>query len=247
MPSKYIGPIKRLGTAAIIAFVIAVLFPVISNALLSEEARKSVLIHAIPFFAAFVGILLLFILVIFLVALRYNGKVPGRCYSGIEYTIIAGILGGVICLFQPFSFVPYHYGFILVLVSLLSFILWSHVVPATARQTADLPALGSRQHLIGGVAGLVVAAIIASSYITSAAPQEPYGVRERVWNSYDDERKASIAAEATSTFASVEVPFLIIFSLFPAAIIYFAVREAVAERRPDEQTIPQGVTAASSG
>lgn len=247
MPSKYIKPIKVLGTSAIIAFIIALLFPVISNALLSEEARKAVLVNAIPFFAAFVGILLLFILLIFMVALRYNGKVPGRCYSGIEYTIIAGILGGIICLFQSFSFVPYRYGFVLVLVSLLSFILWSHVVPAASRQTANLPPLGSRQHLIGGIAGLIVAVLIAGSYLSTAAPVEPYGVRERVWNSYSEERKASIAAEATSSFSSVEVPFLIIFRLFPAAIIYFVVREVVAEREPEHKTVVQGVTATSSG
>ena len=69
MPSKYIKPIKVLGTSAIIAFAIALLFPVISNALLSDEARKAVLVNAIPFFAAFVGILLLFILLIFMVAI----------------------------------------------------------------------------------------------------------------------------------------------------------------------------------
>jgi hypothetical protein len=247
MPSKYIGPIKRLGSAAIIAFTIALLFPVISNALLSEEARKAVLVNAVPFFAAFVGILLLFILLIFMVALRYNGKIPGRCYSGIEYTIIAGILGGIICLFQSFSFVPYRYGFVLVLVSLLSFILWSHVVPAAARQTTNLPPLGNRQHLIGGIAGLIVAVIIAGSYLAPAAPLPPYGLRERVWNSYDDARKATVAAEAISTFNTVEVPFLMIFSLFPAALVYFTVREAVAERRPQDKTIAQGVAATSGG
>lgn len=247
MPSKYIGPIKRLGGAAIIAFIIALLFPVISNAVFSEETRNSVLVHAVPFFAAFVGILLLFILVIFLVALRYNGKVPGRCYSGIEYTIIAGILFGIVCLFQSFSFVPYHYGFVLVLVSLLSFIMWSHVVPAAARQTTNLPPLGNRQHLIGGIAGLIVAAIIAGSYLSSAAPQPPYGLRERVWNSYDDERKATVAAEATNTFNTVEVPFLIIFSLFPAAIVYFAVRETVAERGVEDKSIMHGAAATSHG
>ncbi len=234
MSSKYLGPIKRLGGIALVLFVIALIFPTISNAIFSEETRKQVLINAVPFFAAFIGILLLFALLIVLMAKRYNGRVPARCHSGIERVLVAGILFSVFFLFQPFSIVPYRYGFLLLLAATLSFILWSHVVPAGARVSEGMPPLGTRQHLIGAAAALIVVVLMSVAIINMNAPTEPYGVRDRVWNSYSAERKAEVAAAATGDFSSVETPFIIIFSLFPAAVIYFAVREVVAERRPVE-------------
>lgn len=232
MSSKYIGPIKWLGGIALALFAFALVYPAISSAIFSEETRKQVLINAVPFFAAFIGILLLFALLIVITAKRYNGKVPTRCHTSIERTMVAGILFSVFFLFQPFSIVPYRYGFLLLLASTLSFILWSHVVPASAKTSEDLPPLGTRQHLIGGIAALAVVVLMSMAIINFNIPKAPYGLRDRVWNSYSDERKAETAAAATADFSSVETPFIVIFSLFPAVIVYFAVREAVAERRP---------------
>jgi hypothetical protein len=302
MSPRYFVPIKRLGTAAIVSFMIGLIFPIISNALLSEEARKAVLVNAVPFFGFFIGILLLFVLLIVLVARRYNGKVPARTYGSIEQMIIAGILMGVICLFQPWSTVPYRYGFLLLLVATLGFILWSHTVPRAAKSEdlaaglttlqrivsaisgllvglllsiqseamiglqaglglnlslqpvhgfllfvaslvcyviwsriaeagSDdrLPSLGARQNAIGLVAGLVVLLVLTLAAVSANAPTEPYGVRDRVWKSYSDERKAAVASAALSDFQSVELPFLVIFNLFPASVVFFAVREAFAE------------------
>ncbi|MEP6985785.1 MAG: hypothetical protein ABI970_09315 [Chloroflexota bacterium] len=240
MTSKYLGPIKRLGGIAIILFVFAFLFSVVGNAVFSEETRKGVFINAIPFISAFIGGLLLFILVIVLVAKRYNGKVPARCHSAIERTLVIGILFGVFFLFQPFSIVPYRYGFLLLLIATLSFILWSHVVPAGARLTFGLPPLGTRQHIVGAVAALVVIVVMSLGIISFNAPKEPYGIRDRVWNSYSADRKAETAAAATADFSGVEIPFIIILSLFPAAIVYFAAREVTAEPRREDfvSTIP---------
>ncbi|MCC6896319.1 MAG: hypothetical protein IT321_26090 [Anaerolineae bacterium] len=232
MSSKYLGPVKWLGGIALVLFAFALVFPSISSAILSEETRKQVLVNAVPFFAAFIGILLLFALLIVLTAKRYNGKVPSRCHKPIERTMVAGILFSVFFLFQPFSIVPYRYGFLLLLGATLSFILWSHVVPAGSKVDDDLPPLGTRQHLIGLAAAAAVVVLMSLAIINTNIPKEPYGLRDRVWNSYSDERKAETAAAATADFNSVETPFIFIFSLFPAAIMYFAVREAVAERRP---------------
>ncbi len=243
MASKYLGPIKRLGGIAILLFVFALLFSVIGNSVFSEETRKGVFINAVPFITAFIGILLLFILVIVLVAKRYNGKVPARCHGAIERTLVIGILFGVFFLFQPFSIVPYRYGFLLLLVATLSFILWSHVVPAGARQSFGLPQLNGRQHLIGGIAALVVVVVMSVGIISINVPKEPYGIRDRVWNSYSAERKAEVTAAATADFSTVETPFIILFSLFPAAVVYFAVREIGAEP-PAIETV-QGVAAVS--
>lgn len=318
MSSRYLVPIKRLGIAAIISFIVGIIFPSLSNALLSEDARKAVLVNAIPFFGFFIGILLLFILLIVLVARRYNGKVPMRTYGSIEQLSIAGILMGVICLFQPWSNVPYRYGFLLLLASTLGFILWSHTVPrnakvddmvaglTTARRIVaiisgllagillssdsqamiglqaglgfslpfatvhgflvfvaslvgyliwsrtfeaagdyHLPPMGAKQNTIGLVAGVIVLVVLTLSASSTNAPVEPYGVRDRVWKSYSDERKAQVASDATRDFQSVELPFLVIFNLFPAGVVFFAVREAVAE--PEEAAQRTAVPAVSTG
>jgi hypothetical protein len=244
--SKYVGPIKWLGGIAVLLFAFALVFDPLTQGL-SEDARKSVLLHAVPFFATFVGILLLFILVIALVAIRFNGKVPGRSYQGIEYTIIAGILVGVVCLFQPWSFVPYRYGFLLLLGSTLSFILWSHVMPPRADFDAQFPALTNVQHVVGAVAGVIVVVLLMTSLINLNGPKPPYGLRDRVYNSYDDTRKAQVAADATQEFQSVEIPFLIFFSAFPGVLIYFVAREVVGGRRSREEDRLAQPVAASSG
>lgn len=241
---RYIGSIKWLGGIAIALFAFALIFAPLTSGL-PEETRKGVLFNAIPFFATFVGILLLFILLIVMVALRFNGKVPGRTYQGIEYTIIAGILFGIGCLFQPWSFVFYRYGFVLLLASTLSFILWSHVMPPRADYNARVSPLTSTQQIVGLVAGLVVVALLVTSLVNLNDPKPPYGLRERVFNSYDDERKAQVAADATQVFQSVETPFLFFLSAFPAIIIYFVAREAVGKRR-EEQTIGNAAVAAGS-
>jgi hypothetical protein len=241
---RYIGPIKWLGGIAIALFAFALVFAPLTGGL-AEETRKSVLFSAVPFFATFVGVLLLFILLIVIVALRYNGKVPGRTYQGIEYTIIAGILFGIGCLFQPWSFVFYRYGFVLLLASLLSFILWSHIMPPRADYDARVSPLTSTQQIVGLAAGIVVVILLATSLMNLNGPKPPYGLRERVFNSYDDERKAQVAADAIQEFQSVETPFLILLSAFPAIIVYFVAREAVGKRR-EEQSIGNAAVAAGS-
>lgn len=243
--NKYIGPIKWLGGIAVVLFAFALAFEPLTRGL-SEETRKSVILNAIPFFSTFVGILLLFILLIVLIAMRFNGAVPERTYRSIEYTIIAGILLGVICLFQPWSFVPYRYGFLLLLGSTLSFILWSHVAAPRADFVTMIAPLSPLQHIIGAVVGVVVAVLLFSSLFNMNSPKPPYGLRERVFNSYDDERKAQVAAEATQQFQTVETPFLVFFSAFPGVIIYFAAREAAGRRTATQPASVQTVVASGS-
>jgi hypothetical protein len=229
--SRYIPPVKWLGSAAIILLLFAVLFANVAPSMVSEETRNAVLFHAIPFFAGFVAVLLTFILLIVLVALRFNGKIPGRTYRGVEYVIITGILFGTVCLFNPWSFVPYRYGFLLVLVSTLSFIVWSHITPPRASMDAEIEPLTTRQHAMGVIAGLIVLAVLTSSFMSITAPKVPFGLRQRVWDSYDADRQAQVAADASQEFNSVEVPFLLIFNLLPATAIYLLVREIGADRR----------------
>jgi hypothetical protein len=221
--TRYLAPVKWLGGIALLLFVLAALFGSAASGLVSEATSSSVLFRAVPFFLAFVGVLLIFILLIVLVALRFNGKVPRRTYDGIERLAIIGILFGTVCLFNPWSVVPYRYGFGLLLVSLLSFILWTHVTPP--RASIEIPPLKRMQHAVGLAVAAVVLVGLTLAAISSSTPQPPYGLRERVWNSYNDDRKQQVADAALNEFISVEVPFLFVFNLFPAALAYFVVRE----------------------
>jgi len=233
-----------LGGIALALFAFALIFPPISESIFSEETRQGVLIHAIPFFSAFIGILLLFILVIVLVALRFNGKMPGRSYSGIENTLVVGILFGVVCLFQPWSFVPYRYGFVILLGSTLGFILWSHVLPPRSDFDSALSPLTTTQKLIGAVIGVAVSAILMFTLVSANNPAPPYGLRDRVFNSYDDARKAEVAAAAEKDFNNVELPFLVLFCAFPGFIMYFTAREAVGSiTRKTETSVMQPLPA----
>ena len=234
--SRYLGPVKWLGGIALILFILVPVFGSVAPGLVPEATRSSVLFQAIPFFMAFVGILLVFILLIVIVALRFNGKVPRRTYKSIENLCIVGILFGTVCLFNPWSVVPYRYGFILLLVSLLIFILWSHVTAPRAEADAAFPPLTRAQHIVGIVAGMIVLALLVSSSVATNAPQAPYGLRERVWNSYTPERQAETAAAASQTFNTVEMPFMFLFYAFPSVLVYLIVRELVGgigQRKPE--------------
>jgi hypothetical protein len=105
MASKYLSPIKWVGGAAVIIFAIGLLWVPFKEAVFSEQTQNKVLVSAIPFVATFIAILLLFILVIVLLAMRFNGKFPRRMYSPIEFTIIAGIGASIVFLFQPWQLV----------------------------------------------------------------------------------------------------------------------------------------------
>lgn len=227
--NKYLGPIKWLGGIAVICIIFGIIFPSLRDSLITDErSRSGVLMQAVPFVAFFVAVLLQFILLIVIAAKRFNGKLHYRAYRPIELCIILGILGGVILLFQPFIFVAYTYGFTLLLVSTLAFILWSHVVPRHPKADADLPPFKPIHHIIAVVVALVVVTGLAVTAIEVNEPTAPYGIRQRLWDTYDEERKASIEAAARADFNNVQVPFLIFLNIFPGVILYFASREVAA-------------------
>lgn len=89
-------------------------------------------IQAILFIVGFLIILGLYIGLIRWVAARFDERIPPRLYTQIERLIIAGIIVGIVAMFQPWLFVGYKFGFLLLLFSTLSFIVWSHVTPASS-------------------------------------------------------------------------------------------------------------------
>jgi hypothetical protein len=84
------------------------------------------------FIVGFVAILLAFISFIVYVARTLSGGISRRTYDLIERTLIAGILLGVVGMFQPWGHGGYRIGFYVLLFSTLGFIVWSHVTPQGA-------------------------------------------------------------------------------------------------------------------
>src|SRR5687768_13619923 len=103
--------------------------PLIRSNFTEKERISNVFLEAIPFILIFVAIILTFITLISLVASVLNDNIARRTHTMIERIIMFGIVGGVIGLFQPWWFLVYKYSFMFLLVSTLSFILWSHVRP----------------------------------------------------------------------------------------------------------------------
>jgi hypothetical protein len=89
--------------------------------------------QAITFIAGFLAILFAYIFFVRWVARRLDARIdPGR-YALIERLCLAGIVVGVVAMFQPWFFVGYRYGFLLLLLATLGFIAWSHVTPAASQ------------------------------------------------------------------------------------------------------------------
>ena len=65
---------------------------------------------------------------------KLNGRIDVRIQSPIEMLLIAGILLGVVAMFQPWSLAAYGIGFHVLLFCVLSFTVWSHVTPRTRKQ-----------------------------------------------------------------------------------------------------------------
>lgn len=86
--------------------------------------------NALYFIMGFVIILGLFIYFIRWVGHRLSDKIAHDRFARIERLIIAGIVLGVVSMFQPWFFLGYKYGFLVLLFSTLAFIVWSHVTPA---------------------------------------------------------------------------------------------------------------------
>ena len=119
---------RPLITGAILVIVLLVLRVVLPQVLPAAAGQTA------SFITVFLAILMAYIFfVIVLAAILLSGRVPQRVYGPIEKIIIAGIVLGVVGMFQPWIHAGFRVGFHLLLASTLSFIVWSHITPRTAR------------------------------------------------------------------------------------------------------------------
>lgn len=129
-----------LPIAAVILLVAGLALQPVFRALPEEVRIRNTILNGIPFILIFVAIILFFITFIWLVASLLNDNVPLRIYRPVETVIIAGIVLGVVAMFQPWVHVLYRIGFHLLLVSTIAFIVWSHIRPKGARRPVELGA-----------------------------------------------------------------------------------------------------------
>jgi hypothetical protein len=87
----------------------------------------------VQFYAIFIPVVVLYALFIWLLGTRLYEKVPQRLFLITVLIVIGGIIAGVVMMFQPFVFAVFPIGFFFVFISLLVFMVWSHVQPRTRR------------------------------------------------------------------------------------------------------------------
>jgi hypothetical protein len=133
---------KRLLLSMLSVAILLVLIGVIAQPLVQanttvQQRTDNAILNGIGFILIFIGIIFAFVDLIILLATFLNRNVPERVYSPILNILIAGIVLGVIGMFQPFLFVLYQIGFVMLFVSLIGFMIWSHIVPKSVRRQED--------------------------------------------------------------------------------------------------------------
>jgi hypothetical protein len=132
----------RLPVGLFIAIVVTLVLGLVASpvikALTTEKQRATnVLLSAIPFILIFVAILLAFISLINMSASLLNGNISQRLFLFVERVLIAGIILGILGMFQPWLIIFYKVGFLVLLVSTLGFIWWSHIKPKSERRQKE--------------------------------------------------------------------------------------------------------------
>ena len=127
-------PVGLLITVVVLLVLGAVAGRIIRALATPEEMASNVLLSALPFILIFAAIILAFIALIGFVSSILSNNIRETVYRPIEMALIGGIVAGVVGMFQPWLFIFYKAGFLLLLFSTLGFILWSHVTPKRAQR-----------------------------------------------------------------------------------------------------------------
>jgi hypothetical protein len=153
--------------------------------------------------------------------------------------VVKSVQNEVVHWMDRWQLIGFEFGFILLMFCTLSYILWSHIVPGSRAVDVGLLPLGTRHHIIGLVAGLVVVLVIAGGLAALNQPKEPYGMRQRQFDTLDEEQQLAMADEADDDFTFIEIPFLVFVALFPASIVYYVTREASLAMEGGKESRPK--------
>jgi len=124
------GVPRGLPISAVILLILGLIArQVMPNIVTEEQMARNVILAAIPFILVFAAIIIAYMCLIWYVGSKLNNKVPEKTYRPIEYILIGGIVLGIFLMFQPWVFALFRVGFIILLISTLTYILWSHVRP----------------------------------------------------------------------------------------------------------------------
>jgi hypothetical protein len=125
---RFRPPITLLIIAGVL-FVIGLVMNGLMSSFPEEVVSENLLILAVPFLAIFVAVLLLYIGLIVTLSRAFSGHIPPRIYRVMFTIAVIGIVLGVIMMFQPWALAIYRVGFSILLFSLLSFMVISHLSP----------------------------------------------------------------------------------------------------------------------
>ncbi len=131
-------PIGLPLSAAVVFILGLIAQSVIRSSVSEEQLADNAILGGIPFILIFISIILTFITLIVWASRWLSNRIAARPYRLIEGVFIAGIVLGVIGMFQPWVFIAFRAGFIVLLVSTLGFIFWSHITPANT-ETQEEP------------------------------------------------------------------------------------------------------------
>ena len=128
MNKRFRPPLKLLAVALVLLILGFVALPITSKPP-AKVTATTVLITGIPFLFVFVAILLTYIAVIVTISRYYSGHLSEKRFNPFFYTCMGGIVAGVILMFQPFIQKLYTAGFLVLLISLLTFMIVGHITP----------------------------------------------------------------------------------------------------------------------
>jgi hypothetical protein len=130
-------PLKLLITAVVLFALSFAARPALEALVPDLQTSSDVLIIAIPFLLIFVPIILGYMSLIVFISKLLHQRVPEQVYKLIEYVFIAGIVTGILCMFQPWVFALFRVGFFILFGALLGFMIWSHLAMKQRRRDTN--------------------------------------------------------------------------------------------------------------
>lgn len=127
-------PIRRMPKAlpisgAVLLVLGIVAIPLVQDFFSEDQLSRNAILSGIPFILIFAAIIIFFMSFVWFVSNKLNFRISARTYDLVEKIIIGGIILGIIFMFQPWVFVLFRYGFYLLLIATLAFLVWSHIAP----------------------------------------------------------------------------------------------------------------------